>query len=371
MEAGLQFRNRMKYVFFLITFLYSFSSIGKDVNLSDRGIIGDGKTDNWLIIQTAIDEVINSGGGTVSFPKGEFAIYDKSIVIWGDNVKLVGIDFNSSVIVKKGKPGYFGDCLDISGKIKGYQYFGDFGKGNYNKRSAYLGETVKAKDIVIENLGFVSKLDGGVNSEKANNIGILNVENIKIINCKIESAPQTNVGIVNDTTISNTSNIVFENCIFSNSGQHNVRVISYNQGKLIGNTVTFIKCQFLNVLGEDQVQKELKGYKIHLWYRGIGNKFENEVEIKDCYFDETGFIYVNGNQNNITITKSLVESFLFVQNSALNNSSEINVTQSTFMKRGDFNDVLKSKMEYNSVKRKISFKESSFGIMYPNTLEYK
>jgi len=199
MEAGLQFRNRMKYVFFLITFLYSFSSIGKDVNLSDRGIIGDGKTDNWLIIQTAIDEVINSGGGTVSFPKGEFAIYDKSIVIWGDNVKLVGIDFNSSVIVKKGKPGYFGDCLDISGKIKGYQYFGDFGKGNYNKRSAYLGETVKAKDIVIENLGFVSKLDGGVNSEKANNIGILNVENIKIINCKIESAPQTNVGIVNNT----------------------------------------------------------------------------------------------------------------------------------------------------------------------------
>ncbi|MDM1086230.1 glycosyl hydrolase family 28-related protein [Myroides odoratimimus] len=356
---------------FFIFLLFSTTCFSKDINLSDRGIVGDGVFDNWMIIQKAIDEVIESGGGVVNFPKGEFAIYNKSLVIWGNNVKLIGIDYINSSIVKKGRPGYFGDCLDITGQIKGYQYFGDFGKGNYNKRKVYEGETIKVKNIVIENLGFISDLDKSVDISRANNIGILNAENIKIINCKVQAAPQTNVGIVNDTSVSSTHNIIFENCIFLDSGQHNVRVISYNQGNKIGNKVKFLNCQFLNVLNIDIVQKELKGYKVHLWYRGLGSILENEVVVENCYFDETGFIYVNGNQNNISIKKSLVDSFLFVQNSSLDSNSLINVNQSTFMKKGDFESLLQAKKRFNSVRGSKIFEESSFGIMYPSILEYK
>ncbi len=362
--------GRIKCFYLLILFICSSVVTSKDINLGDREVVGDGITDNWLIIQTAIDEVINSGGGTVYFPEGQFAIYDKSIVIWGNNIRLIGVQPNSSTIIKKGRIGYFGECIDISGKVKGYQYYGDFGNGNYNKRKIYDGESVKSNNIRIENLSFNTNIESVDNFLVANNIGIINSSNVVIKNCIFSDSPQSNVSIVNDTHQYNSYNIKFYNCIFQNSGQHNVRVISYNKGNIIGNVVSFDKCKFICVKGEDKKQKELLGYKIHLWYRGNGDDKINFLRINDCYFDDSGFIFINGEINNFKIVDSQVDSFLFVQKKASIYESKMKIERTRFLKEGKYKDIVKLKKHYNIVnKMKNGFAENDFGVIYPANLK--
>jgi polygalacturonase len=53
-------------------FLQSSSTRGKVYNISEKGAIADGKTLNTKIIQAAIDECAQNGGGTILIPKGIF-----------------------------------------------------------------------------------------------------------------------------------------------------------------------------------------------------------------------------------------------------------------------------------------------------------
>lgn len=355
------------WIMFFIPNLYA-----KDIKLSDRGVNGNGVFDNWKIIQQAVDEIANSGGGKLIFPKGKFAIYNKSIVIWGDKVEFIGDKNGGTEIIKKGNVGYFGDCIDIAGKINGYHYYGEFGTGDYDKRKIYHGKTIPVKNVILKNINISSDLSNtSRNYFVANNLGIINAENVKIINCKIQNAPQTNVAIVNDTNHYRNLNISFKNCEFTGSGQHNVRVISYNKGSILGNTISFDGCNFKNVKGKDINQKEIKNEKLNLWYRGIGTEKNNMLQITNCFFDETGYIFVNGQYANFVMSGSTVNSALVFQLNTSNDKSNIQIVNSQFNKKGNFKTILQAKVKLNKEKKfKNPFTETEFGIIYPSILKY-
>lgn len=301
------------------------------VNILDKGAIGDGEFNNHKIIQKVIDSLSYSGGGTIFFPSGVYAIYNESLAIWGSNIKLIGEGIDKSIILKKGKVGFFGDCIDICGKINGYQYVGNFGKNKYPKRNIYRGKTIKSENIELKDLTISTDLEEV--STVPNGLGVLNSNNIKVINCKIINSPQTNIAIVNETFRFSNGSIKFKNCIFENSGKHNVRVISYNQGDIIGNNIEFEKCRFLNVLNTDSDFKELKDMRIHLWYRGGVKNGLTSVKVEKCYFDDTGVIFVYGNTNGFTLTNSTINSALRIQHSphyGLN--PKIKIKNNTFFK---------------------------------------
>src|SRR5678810_12157 len=76
----------MKKIIFLFTSLLLCSLLyAGDVDITQYGAIGDGKTLNTIFIQKAIDECNKSGGGKVIFPAG---IYLSATIELKDNVML-------------------------------------------------------------------------------------------------------------------------------------------------------------------------------------------------------------------------------------------------------------------------------------------
>jgi len=335
------------------------------VEIKEKGAKGDGVSNDWLIIQKTIDDLIKSGGGTIHFPKGNYAIYDKSIVIWGDNITLEGDGPSLTRIVKMGGEGYFGDCIDISGKIRGFQYFGQFGTDIYARRTPYSGATIRSNNIGIKNLTISTKFSENSHQNSANNLGIINSSNVNIVNCIIENAPQTNVAIVNDTKQTGNNGIYFSNCIFQNSGQHNVRVVSYNQGNFIDNNVVFDSCKFLNVIGFSSNDKEISDKKVLLWYRGGMVSGKTSVSLNNCYFDSTGMIYGSVNVNGLSITGSKVDGPINIQQvPRLDANPRIVIENNTFRK-----NVGNSIKAMSTVNKVISGPLSTnFGSVYPNSL---
>lgn len=62
----------MKKIYIILLSLISLSAQAKDINISEYGGNGDGKTSNTGIIKRAIDELSSKGGGTLSFTQGTF-----------------------------------------------------------------------------------------------------------------------------------------------------------------------------------------------------------------------------------------------------------------------------------------------------------
>lgn len=282
------------------------------LNLLELGAKGDGNFDNWEIIQRAIDSLARIGGGELIIPQGIYAVYDKTLSVWGSNIAIRGIDAEVSTIVKKGKVGSIGDCLVIMGKIPKYVYHGNFGEGNYVKPSYYRGILTSAFNITISNLKIRSELDIQPTRYRANNLGIINSKNVTIENCIFEEAPQSNAVVVNDANIFKNENISFKNCTFRNSGKHNVRVTTINQGKIIGNYVNFTDCAFLNVRNADDSVKELRGKKVNIWYRGGIVKGTTALRVNRCLVDSSGIIYANSNTSGLSIIDSKLQSGIYI-----------------------------------------------------------
>jgi polygalacturonase len=64
----------MKTYLILFFSFVAFHCTAKNINILDYGAIADGKTVNTKVIQKAIDDCSNSGGGTVTVPTGQFLI---------------------------------------------------------------------------------------------------------------------------------------------------------------------------------------------------------------------------------------------------------------------------------------------------------
>ena len=74
-----------KFLWFVFTITNCIAIQAKDINVKDYGAVGDGKTMNTVILQKALDEVHQSGGGKVIFPAG---IYLSGTIVMKDNVTL-------------------------------------------------------------------------------------------------------------------------------------------------------------------------------------------------------------------------------------------------------------------------------------------
>ena len=273
------------------------------INVNDYGVNGNDSNDDWEKIQCLIDQMLNQGGGTLFFPKGTYYIDNRTLLIWGNNLTLKGESEENTKIIRRGKAGWWGELLSISGKSTGGKYYGGFGFVDYNRFTIYKGERIPSKNITVKNITFDSEIPFPIAS---NNIAIINSRNIVLENCIIQNAAQTNLAIVNVTDKAKNKNIQIKNCIFKKSGQHNVRVISYNQGSIIGNSVTIQDSKFLEVKNEDR-SKEIKEKKVHLFYRaGLGGD-KVSLKIKNCFFDETGIIAGTVNINNLIIENSVIK----------------------------------------------------------------
>lgn len=354
------------YKFIALTgLLLCSAAFSKDINISDRGAIGDGNHDNWQIFQTAIDEIAQSGGGTLSIPAGEFAIYDKSLVIWGDNIHLKGAGSSKSIIIKKGIVGYFGDAIDIVGKANGYQYYGNFGVGNYAQLYPYKGENIPANNIKMTAFQLKSQITpNSRNSQAGNNLGIMNSNNVVISDCIVADANQTNVAIVNVMDNAKNGLISFNNCEFRNSGTHNFRVISYNSnGSLIGNNVVIENSRFVNVMNQEQLNKEISGKKIHLWYRGAVDSDLTSLTVKNSSFDNTGIIIATQSARNLNITNSKIDSSIEIkQVPAISQEAQITIENNQFKQTNNFqaNAVKSMALENDNI--------NNFITLYPKNL---
>ena len=305
-----------------------------DINIADRGAKGDGEFDNWEIFQRAVDDIANAGGGTLYIPKGTFAIYNKSLVIWGKDITIKGDSALTTTLIKKGLVGYFGDAIDITGKANGYKYFGQFGKGNYNTLQTYTGDNIPAENIQISSIHITSSITSNSrNAQHGNNLGIINSRNITVSNCIISSANQTNVAIVNEVNRSKNGNIHFNSCEFSNSGTHNVRVISYNQGNIVGNNVFIENSRFTNVRNTETLNKEISGKNVHLWYRGAIDSNQTSLSVKNSYFDHTGVIIATQSARNLNITNSTIDSTIEIKQSPkLTQLSRVTIENNVFQR---------------------------------------
>ncbi|WP_295795867.1 glycosyl hydrolase family 28-related protein [Mucilaginibacter sp.] len=308
-------------------------SVAGLVNIKDKGAKGDGRFDNWLVFQKTIDSLAINGGGTIYIPSGSYAIFDKGLEIWGEGITIQGESAGTTTILKKGSAGYFGDCIDVVGKLNGDKYYGNFGNGgDYNRLVPYTGDTEPARNIHIKNLTIAT--DASVMARNANNLGILNSENVYVDNCIIKGAPQTNVAIVNDTKRSKNGIIKFTSCQFKESGQHSVRVCSYNQGSFIGNDVTFYKCTFSGTKDNDSQIKEVIGKKILLWYRGSVSSGLTHVNVDQCDFDDSGTIYANSNVSGLTVQGSIMSNQIIVQHAnKVDPNPNIVIKNNTFRNR--------------------------------------
>lgn len=280
------------------------------INVANYGVNGKDSKDDWESIQRLIDKILNQGGGTLYFPEGTYYIDDKTLLIWGSDLKLIGESVENTKIIRRGRAGWWGELLSVSGKSPGGKYYGGFGTLDYKRFLIYKGQRKASENIILKNLTLNSEIPYPVAS---NNIGVTNATNLTIKNCMVLNAPQSNLAIVNVTNKAKNKNIKIKNCVFKNSGQHNVRVISYNQGKEIGNSVIIEDSRFVNVLNKDRA-KEIKGKKVHLWYRaGVGSK-NISLKVENCFFDASGIIAGTVNLENFSISNSTIQGEIHLSN---------------------------------------------------------
>ncbi len=295
------------YVFVLGLFFtnnfYPQIPIQTSISVVDFGALGDGVNDDWESIQRSIDFVAIRGGGTIYFPKGEYVVYDKSLLIWGKNITITGESLFKTFIIKKGLAGWWGDAVGIVGKVNGEKYYGGFGKTNYKSFIMYDSETIPAENIIIENISI--KTENDIISKYANNLGIINSRNVIIRNSRFINAPQTNIAIVNDTEKFSNANILLENCLLEGASGHNLRVISYNQGVRLGNDVQVINVTFRNI-NSISTLNELSGKKVHIWFRNGKNAPNVSLKINNSDFDDSGDIVSTIYAKGLQIQKSFV-----------------------------------------------------------------
>jgi polygalacturonase len=63
---------KVRLALFLFLFVQFGAWAGININISQFGVLNDGKTLNTIKIQMAIDSCYHLGGGTVNFPKGNY-----------------------------------------------------------------------------------------------------------------------------------------------------------------------------------------------------------------------------------------------------------------------------------------------------------
>ena len=215
--------NNMRRVALFILISIVIAVKGADVNISLLKAVGDGKTDNTLIIQKAIDSCSLTGGGTVIIPMGTFLtgpIFFKSNVslfLQSGSVLLgiANLDVYTNAFPNFTSPespallyakdvnniGIYGTgIIDGQGSDQTFQY-GNDPTGPLRPRLIYFRNcmNVLVKDITLQNPAFWTQDYEGCDGVIINNIKVyaygnwnndgldIDSKNVVVSDCYIES----------------------------------------------------------------------------------------------------------------------------------------------------------------------------------------
>lgn len=307
-------------ILFICTVWVKGNSAVIEFNVTDYGADSTGTKNSYFAIQKVINLASKTKGyKRIKFPKGKYLVYDNSLVIWGSDIELIGI--NNVILEKRGSAGWWGDLLDISGLVKGHKYFGL----KNNSFSIYNGKNISSSNIKIKNFTFTT--NSSKISNLANNVGIINSKNIFFDNCKFLNAPQTNLAIVNDMRYFSNMNINVNNCYFNGAGDHNVRVISFEKGENTNNSVIISNSIFSNVKRRSNL-KELNSNTLHIWYRAGANP-NSKLIITNCDFDSSGDIIATINGKGLNINNSKIGGKVIYEDGLI---TDISVLGNSFSK---------------------------------------
>lgn len=264
------------------------AKLRETVSVKDFGAVGDGVTNDWEACQKACDYVQSLGGGTVIFPAGKtFRIAGNTIIIWGNNVNLIGYGATLYKDNAGGSAGYYGDALTVFGKVNGILYYSpQVAGGSYTSPATYNGSTVPSVNINIE--GFTVTF-GTHLTDSINGISGLNFEHVTVKNCVVENAPQTSFAWV---ASENTScvHVTMDNCFSDGAGMQAFRFNSYNTnpgdaGEMFAKV---INCRSENTqLTVVSPWPEQYGLPSSAFVRASGNDIQFQVSFDNCQFDST------------------------------------------------------------------------------------
>ena len=264
------------------------AKLAQTVSVLDFGAVGDGIVNDWEACQKACDYVQSIGGGTVLFPAGKiYRIAGNTIIIWGNNVNLIGYGATLYKDNAGGSAGYYGDALTVFGKVNGYLYYSpQVAGGTYTSPATYTGTTVASVNINIE--GF--RVTFGTHStDTINGISGLNFAHVTVKNCVVVSSPQTSFAWV---ATENTSclHLTMDNCFSDGSGMQAFRFNSYNTnpndaGEMFAKV---INCRSENTqLTVVSPWAEQYGLPSSAFVRASSNNIQFQVSFDNCQFDAT------------------------------------------------------------------------------------
>lgn len=221
-----------------------FSSNANDINIIEFGAKPDGFSDNTIIIQKAIDQCSNNGGGTIYFPKG---IFMSGTLFIKNNV---GINLAKSAILKgialdsvypvtiSGRKGFIridnvsNVTISGDGTIDGSGDNPIFQKGDNAVLRPFLLECLGSKNIVVKEIRLQNsaswvfhifdsenvRVDGVTiySHSNWNNDGIdINARNVVISNCLIDTDDDALCFKSESTKL--CENVVVSNCILASN----------------------------------------------------------------------------------------------------------------------------------------------------------
>ena len=258
------------------------------VSVIDFGAVGDGVADDWEPCQKACDYIQSLGGGTVLFPAGKtYRIAGNTIIIWGNNVNLIGYGATLYKDNAGGSAGYYGDALTVFGKVNGVLYYSpQVAGGSYTAPATYNGSTIPSVNINIE--GFTVTF-GTHLTDSINGISGLNFEHVTVKNCVVENAPQTSFAWV---ASENTScvHVTMDNCFSDGAGMQAFCFNSYDTspgdaGEIFAKV---INCRSENTqLTVASPWPEQYGLPSSAFVRASGNDIQFQVSFDNCQFDAT------------------------------------------------------------------------------------
>ena len=239
-----------------------------DINIIESGAKPDGKTDNTKVIQKAIDECSESGGGVVFFPSG---IYMSGSIFLKSNVTL---NLHKSAILKaiadiKAYSGnhskhrisfiqadsVYNVTIMGEGTIDGSGDNEVFQMGNNGGPRPFLVQIHKSKNVVIKDVHLINaafwtlqlvendgvRIDGVsiYSLNNWNNDGIdIDSKNVIISNCRIECDDDAICFKSSSYDGNFVENVVISNCIIGS----NCNFIKFGMSKVGFKNVTITNC---------------------------------------------------------------------------------------------------------------------------------
>ena len=281
-------------------------------NVSEYGVIMDGKTDNTIALQTLID---NIDSGVIYFPAGVCLI--KSVKI-KSNMCLLGDGIGASVIKR------------ING-IKTTDYLSIDGTSlidSYSKTNQLI-QNFRIENLTIDGNKYNTIINMSGIVQAWHNISIYNGENIYITNCEINNS------IGNGINLRACNNSIINNCRLNNCGYVTMVVFAKNAitvgGSYTSNDKTIYKDCVYNIQNcyidsctdegiyitnvtnctvDKNHFKNIGEYAIEYGSQDLASG--SRVSITNNTFDSTG-------NNCINLDESLNKSYIFIQNNIAKN----------------------------------------------------